>query len=296
MTNSTQRKRSAIIGRTFLVFSVNLLFGICLGPLQGIAKADDLTYVTTTSQAFGTLDVNTGAFTQLGTSGSYLEGLGESGGDLYGISSAGAGGATTNELYRINTANGALTPVASTSVSIIEFGSTTSGLFGLGFGYTDLYSINPVNGVATLLGPTGISTQTTSGISVGANSLYLMISSPSSSKLYSLNTSTGASTLVGSSSPGVCLKSMAYEDGTLYDASGYCFLGSKTFTVDPANGNSSFLANVSGFGDLNGMAPVLAPSGPSTPEPKTTFLLGVGLMTTALAVWIPSRARAVEGR
>jgi hypothetical protein len=284
MTKLSQKEKAAMIERSRHLTLQLVVFAAFL-CLQNVAEADDFAYVTTGTQGFGNVDLDTGAFTQSGVSGAYLYGLGEYAGTLYGVSSAISGGAATNTLYSIDPANGALTAVAPTSVGLWLFGSTSSGLFGLGANYTDLYSINPTNGVATLIGPTGISTRTTSGLSVGANGLYLMISSPASSSLYSLNTSTGAGTLVGSSSPGVCLKSMTFEDGTLYDASGYCVAGSEIFTVNPTNGSANFIADVSGLGDLNGMAPVFAAPNSGTPEPATMSLVGLGFIAMFLR-WI----------
>ncbi|MCC6368748.1 MAG: PEP-CTERM sorting domain-containing protein [Bryobacterales bacterium] len=232
-------------------------------------SAASLVYVTTANQAFGTLDLDTGIFTQTGFNSEYLLGLGKLGGTLYGAGNDG-------NLYSVNTANGSLSLIAPLSANIWELGSTTSGLYGLGPNYTNLYSIDAATGVATLLGPTGIVTANTSGFSVGASALYLMISSPGASSLYSLNTTTGASTLIGASSPGVCLKNMAEVNGILYSASGYCFVGSKTFTVNPANGASSLLATVSGFDDLLGMAPVAGAS--AVPEPSTGVMLLLGIL------------------
>ncbi|MCC6393675.1 MAG: PEP-CTERM sorting domain-containing protein [Bryobacterales bacterium] len=235
----------------------------------GAASAASLVYVTTTNQAFGTLDLDTGVFTQTGFNSAYLHGLGSLGGTLYGAGNDG-------NLYSVNTTNGSLSLIAPLSTDIWELGSTTSGLYGLGPNYTNLYSIDAATGVATLLGPTGIVIATTGGFSAGASALYLMISSPGASSLYSLNTATGAGTLIGASSPGVCLKNMAEVNGVLYSASGYCFLGSKTFAVNPTNGASSFLATVSGFDDILGMAPVADASG--VPEPSTGAMLLLGIV------------------
>ena len=237
---------------------------------QSPLRADDLAYVITFTQAFGIVDLNTGVFTQEGVSSAYLSGLGEVNNVLYGASGV------TDTLYRVNPANGSLTAVGNTSINVSLLGSTTTGLFALGPGDTDLYSINPATGVATLIGPTGIASGETNGLSAGANQLYYMVSNPGSSSLYSLNTTTGAATLIGSSSPGVCLKWMAYEDSTLYDASGYCNSGSEIFKVNPANGSSQFVADVTGFDEPNGLAPIL--TNVSVPEPGSALLLFGGLV------------------
>ncbi|HEY3938843.1 MAG TPA: hypothetical protein VGL97_15525, partial [Bryobacteraceae bacterium] len=68
-----------------------------------------------------------------------------------------------------------------------------------------------------------------------------------------MNTATGALASIGASSPGVCLDGMAFENGTLYDASGFCNAGSDLFTVNPGNGSTQFVAHVSGFDEVNGI-------------------------------------------
>lgn len=265
------------------------VFSISAGALLNfatIARADDLAYVTTPTQAFGVVDLNTGVFTQRGVSGAYLEGLGELNDTLYGVTNAFHCVGCTNTLYAINTANGAITSIASTSVGINLFGSTTNGLFGLAQDDQDLYSINPVTGTATLIGPIGVAKGTTGGLSVGASSLYYENSFPGSSSLYSLNTTTGGATLLGSVSPGACLKSMTFESGTLYDGSGYCVASSDIFTVNPANGAAILVANVTGFSDVNGLAPVA----PAIPEPATAAITCLGLVSVGLRLCAKKRS------
>jgi hypothetical protein len=80
--------------------------------------------------------------------------LGEFNNVLYGASSAIHGGTSTNTLYRVDPANGSLTPVGSTSIGMSELGSTTTELFALAS--DALYSINPAAGAATVIGSTRI--------------------------------------------------------------------------------------------------------------------------------------------
>ena len=242
--------------------------------LSSALRADSFAYIVTGTQDFGTVDLNTGAFTRTGSLSQYSYGLGEINNTLYSV-----GNQNSDTLYTVNTSNGALTAVGNTGVAIFEMGSTTNGLFGLGQNNTDLYSINPVTGVATLIGATGVTNRTTSGLSVGAGGLYYYVSGPTSSTLYLLNTSTGAATLIGSSFPGVCLKNSAYENNTLYSLSGYCFAGSETYSVNVTTGATQFVANGIGYNDLTGLAPVLETA---TPEPTSAILLTTGLSLAAV--------------
>jgi len=61
-------------------FAVILAMATLCAP--GAVSAASLVYVTTANQAFGTLDLDTGVFTQTGFNSAYLLGLGKLGGTL----------------------------------------------------------------------------------------------------------------------------------------------------------------------------------------------------------------------
>jgi len=177
------------------------------------ALADSYAYVEGDAGPFGTIDLNTGAFTSLGTTSlggttEYLSGLGVANGTLYGASFITYG--NTGTLYSINTANGSLTTVGSSGVSYEDLGSTTSGLYAVGQNL-NFYSINPANGAATLIGPTGLSGYgSVVGVSAGSSAFYLA----SGTTLYTINTSTGAATEVGPM--GTYFGGLVQEGGVLY--------------------------------------------------------------------------------
>jgi hypothetical protein len=244
-----------------------------------LANADNSAYVTT-SGTFGTVDLNTGIFTAVATT-PYLRGLGELNGVLYGDSND-----LNPVIYQINTTTGAVTPIGAAGVALASwFGSTTTGLFALSAASSNasLYSINPSTGAATLIGPTGLTTvygagpglATTGGLSVGAQALYAIVSNADglTANFYSVNTATGTATLINTISVGVCLKGMAFVNGTLYAGSGYCTAGSQIYSIDPATGTAAFVANAAGYPDLEGLAPVLA----TTPVTVTSSPSGASL-------------------
>jgi hypothetical protein len=206
--------------------------------LSGTAAqaGDDLAYVFTKSDQFGVIDLNTGAFTQFTSTTVQPAGMGVANGSLY------IAGYGTSALYMVNPATGSLAFVAYSSITFYELGSTLSGLYAVDNG--NLYSINPATAAATLIGSTGLTSNATTGMSTNANSLfytvngnlyllntvtaqatligptgvngiasmayedgllYAAVTQPSS-QIYTLNTSTGAGTLVskpsGTPSPG----------------------------------------------------------------------------------------------
>ena len=113
--------------------------------------ADNFAYEVTGNGLFGVVDLNTGVFTSVGSTGLRLAGLGSYGGVIY------AGDDHGNTLYRVDTSTGALTAVGTGNIGngYALIGSTTSGLYALGWDDA-LYSINPATGAATETGPTGI--------------------------------------------------------------------------------------------------------------------------------------------
>src|SRR5215472_2812712 len=91
-------------------------------------KAGDTAYFITTGGQVGTIDLNTGANTLLGTSAnSPLAGLGEIGGTLYTAVFSGG------TLYTVNPKSGALNAVGNSSIIYWAMGSTTTGLYAAGW-------------------------------------------------------------------------------------------------------------------------------------------------------------------
>ena len=102
-----------------------------LVALPAILHADNLAYMLGTAalgveNPLGTVDLNTGAFTLIGNMGSGgYDGLAVANGVLYTEQNG--------LLYSVNTTNASLTLIGGlTGNNLATFGSTTTGLYGLG--------------------------------------------------------------------------------------------------------------------------------------------------------------------
>ncbi len=200
--------------------------------MEPTAQAQTTVYTITNAGAFGTLNLSTGAFTQIGNPGVEPAGMAELGTNLY-ISNA-----QGNTLYQVDYANGTLTPVGNGSIVYKGLGATTSGLYAVGTD-ANLYSINAATGVSTLIGPTGLSPNV-SAMSGNAGVLYAAVYNGTSSILYSLNTSTGAATTIGNTDVGP-MASMVFASGLLYGATN----NEALYTLNTETGAATFVANLS---------------------------------------------------
>jgi hypothetical protein len=289
--NKHLRQRLNAMPKTAVVLATGFFV---LQGLQPAARADALAYMSTGTDQFGIIDLNTGVFTESGNSGQLLSGLGVSGGRLYG------GVEDTGDLYQANPANGVLTLVGAGTINYLSTGSTTGGLYALGGPNTagaalSLYSINPATGAAALIGPTGLDLSTTVvdtvGISTGSGTLYLTFGpSFSSSTLYSVNVTTGAATSIGNTgADGV--GATLFENGTLYAGSNTngVSLADSLYTLNPSTGAGTFVANESGGAtQFDGLAPVTAAT---VPEPRCLAFL----LTVCMAIGAATRGlRTIE--
>jgi hypothetical protein len=246
------------------------------------AKADSTAFVGENNGDFGTIDLNTGSFTKLGNSGLTLAGMAVANGELFGTSYH----QSTGTLYEINPANGSVTTVGvPSSVDIDDFGSTTSGLYAVGFGATqDLYSINPTTGAATLIGPTGLSYGSWRSLSTNSSTLYFS----DGADLYTLNTTTGAATLVGPLGGSSEIGAMVFENGTLWG--GQNEGGIAVDTINPTTGAATEGPAPSSPFDSTFFAlapsPIPTSGPPGVPEPSSLIMLASGLFAL-----LPTRKR-----
>jgi hypothetical protein len=249
--------KAKLLGRAMCVASALISF-------IPSARASVLAYESSFSN-FGIVDLTTGQFTFLGNAGQTLAGLGNYGGNLY------AGINTGSNFYQVNPGDGSLSFIGNSGTAIVATGSTTAGVYELGFD-DNLYSVNLTNGALTLIGNTGIPLNSPVGMSANGPNLYIN----SQSNLYLMNLTTGAASLVGSTSP-TQFGTMVYIDGVYY-AGTATDSPYKVVTFDP-NTAAVLTSQDSNSGIFWGLAPVV------TPLPGALPLFATGLGALGLLGW-----------
>jgi hypothetical protein len=251
---------------------------VFLLALKFPVRADITAYMVTGQSQFGTIDLNTGAFTQIGPNEVVqVSGLGEStvttfGSTLYASSYQNPAGI----LYSVNTTDGLLTPVsAGSGVDYVDFGSTLTGLYAVD-NLSNLWSVNPTTGAATMVGSLGIGLGGYQNLSTNSSTLYFA----DSSNIYTVNTTTGHATLLGPTG-GYEFGALITEGSVLYG--GQDFLCCGVDTIDATNGSpitGPFLTGTTS--NFFGLAPV--PATTTIPEPANVSWLLVGLL--AAGGWV----------
>ncbi len=279
-------------GRQYASCRVDLtrlsLFRIVLLGLfiPALATASPITYVVSHSGQFGTVDLGTGAYTQIGMGAGDLLGLGEgTDGALFSYT-------TNNQLVTINPLNGAETVVGNGFAGFSTFSSLGNGeLFGLDFD-NNLYRVDPLTGRAILIGPTGLPTKKgdncpyADSLSGSANVLYYTLqlgtgcSSTLDSTLFRIDPATGATTVVGPT--GVReIEGTGFVDQQLYGFSTSFQNGKEIYLIDTSTGKATIDATQSASLDRVFGAVELDP--PAAPEPGTAGLLALGLLLCGIA-------------
>ncbi len=141
-------------------------------------------------------------------------------------------------LYSINQSNGSLSFIGNSSISYNAFGSTATGLYMLDT-TGSLWNINSSTGSATRIGSTLIDVIAGAplGLSAGANNLYVAMGS----NIYSVNTATAASTLIGTT-PTTAFGALVQVDGSLYGSS--IINARQIYNFNPTTGISTFVTEL----------------------------------------------------
>jgi PEP-CTERM motif len=277
-----------------------LMVSLTLFLLTASANASPLVYVVNGSQQFGTVDLTTGAFHQIGP-------LGPDG--QSGLAQRPNGSfltlAFSGNLDSIDSATGITSVIGPTGLgdcmssaspcgptSAAGFGELGGTVYATDFS-NNLYTVDPVTGVATLIGPTGIpafafnptipnadgtfnifdyslfsaggklyTTFDTATIDFGTLAITPLIAAA----LYQIDPSTGHSTFIAPTA--LNLTAVVNVNGTIYGFNGATH---QIVTLDLANGNTTFVS------DLDPAAGLILGASP-VPEPASIALTGIGLM------------------
>jgi hypothetical protein len=238
------------------------------------ASAAPFSYVTTSSGQFGTVDLSSGAFSQIGIQGpAPFTGIATGAdGTIYGMDAS-------NRLVTIDPTTGATAVVGPSGVGFAVFGGLASGgLYGLDIN-NKLYSVSVTTGAATLVGATGIPTLALHGYanSLAGNGSTLYYTeergSPGAlaSTLFALDPATGTATTIGLTGIHDIVGSV-FDNGGLYGFTSP-FLSSSTipsiWSLDTSTGAATF---------VHTLDPAAAPvfGGTPVPEPSSLLLLVSG--------------------
>ncbi len=241
--------------------------------------ADTIAYVsaqngTNPSSVFGTLDLNTGAVSQVATLNNiFVNDLAFApNGTLYLLTAPFRGSGSAG-FGSINPNTGVITDIAPNTVGLNSIGFNANGsLYGTtytGSGPEALYSINPSTGatsfIADLSGP--LSTVANQLRFIGNIAYTTSYTTPSS--LYTINLVTGAGTLIGNTGLNQNNGLGAVVNGELLDIAA-TNPGARIFGIDPATGAATPGAAV----NQNYVFSVPV----QTPEPSSAAFVGAGLL------------------
>ena len=271
---ATKRNNQFGIALKLFMVTVVAILGVLFSRPAAAAsdKADPLVYVVTqpvdlagTTAQFGTVDLATGAFHQIGPytpepQVNLVPGLH---GDLLSVTFSG-------DLESINPANGKTSVIGATGLGGLQ--NNLAELHGKLYATdlsNNLYSVNPATGAATLIGPTGIPAvpgvgtpdmplfdsslygargklYATFDVLVGFSFPFTALIDP---ELYVIDPETGVATAVG---PTILNGSALVEvNGTFYlfkvvpgPSPSPLSSAAAVYIIDPKNGNTSFVTNV----------------------------------------------------
>jgi WD40 repeat protein len=211
------------------------------GGLIGLTRAGELISINTTSGA-GTLVTNTNPSIPNNGSASGL--------DEY------LAGDNNSVLWHVNTVDGSATQRGTMSANMFDLAYSPNGvLFGVSSTAdgNDLYRIDPNTASATLVGSLGLSNEYGNSLDFDQNGMLYMATMPTSGNLYTVNTTTGATTLAGPTGQRSSGDLAFAPDGTLFVSLNTPNSSEDELaTLDAATGIATVLGSI-GFEQVFGM-------------------------------------------
>jgi hypothetical protein len=266
---------------------------LSLALFAASASADTLVYAVNTNYnnftgQFGTVDLTTGAFNQIGSAiADPLTGLVPGpNGKLLSISASG-------NLDSVNPATGAISVIGATGLGNLAYNiAELNGTVYATDLQSNLYTVNTTTGAASLIGYTGIpicpsltnpNDVSDEALFADGGKLYATfdgvnlntLASVDFPELYQINPATGVATLVGPTALG--LDAAVQLNGTVYGLAFGFGQSNTVLSLNLANGNTTFLndyisspvaGGVNSF-DIEGAIP--------TPESASFGLLAIGI-------------------
>jgi hypothetical protein len=255
-----------------------LALALLLGGTRPARAA--MVFVAGSGNEFGTIDLTTGAFTQIGTFSSLPPGVNMFGmgfgadGNLYGLDSE-----NPAVLYRINTANAQLTTISAINHSAIDATADASGkLYALSQDSNAVfYTMTPPSTTTTVVGSTGIFATGLAAVTANGSAFYAgsFDNTTGDTDFNSVNLTTGSATLIGDTGFANVLNGL-FVQGTLYsfDSAGDILTintttgaGTKVGTYSLPNGDAILASSI-----------IQAPLASAVPEPASLTLLGLGAL------------------
>lgn len=159
--------------RSVIAFAVLTALAAPCASHSEAQTTDPQAYVVTINGEFGSVDLNTGAFHQIGpdTPGIMAD-LVWSNGTLFSLVTTGD---NAGSLAKIDPATGLVAIIGPTGLGYDAFTLGGAGgklyltNFNIGQGFQNLYSVNPATGAATLIGPTHIPADSVAPFTPNAN-------------------------------------------------------------------------------------------------------------------------------
>jgi DNA-binding beta-propeller fold protein YncE len=263
--------RGNLRNETFIMFATSTALKTTAGLLLALgaacpSMAQGTFYVVTSDSRLGTVNISTGAYSNIGNLGTQLTDIAVApDGSLYGVS--------FDDLYSINAVTGAASLIGNTGqrgINALVFQNNT--LYAASNFNTGLYGLSLTTGAATFIGDTGFDSAGDLAFD-NRGDLYL---SSTTNQLIRINAATGAGIAVGNFGVGNGdMFGLAFQPSglTLY---GYSAQSNRIVTIDRATGTVTAVAINQGP-QYFGTAFLGEASVSSAPEPGTLCLALLGL-------------------